>query len=83
MKNAARLVFAITSLVSYILSFEALDQNQKGKKYQKPNGANSVYLNNTFYLGRSYEYEYDKWYWTIAIVRFYNSTLDGKSDLFV
>ena len=58
-----------------------MDSNPK-RFYKRPNGAVNTHINNTFYLGRSYEYAYDKWYWTIGIVRFYNSTFRNNTDIF-
>jgi hypothetical protein len=47
-----------------------------------PGGAINSLLNTTFYLGKTYEYAYDKWYWTIGMVRFFNSTFNETTDVF-
>lgn len=75
-------LLVIAAAVSQALAFEAVELNPK-RKYRNSNGAVNAHINNTFYLGRSYEYAYDKTYWTIAIVRFYNSTLANVTDIFV
>lgn len=54
----------------------------KAQTYRRPRIRNKL-LNETYYLGTAYEYAYDKTYWTIAIIKYYNSTFNGTSDVFV
>lgn len=40
-------------------------------------------LNTTYYVGTSYEYSYDETYWTVASIKYYNSSFNGTWDIFV
>lgn len=39
-------------------------------------------INTTYFLGTAYEYAYDETYWTLATIKFYNTSFNGTSDLF-
>lgn len=51
--------------------------------YSLIKGTRHKLINTTYYLGRSYEYAYDQYYWTMACIKYYNSTYNQTSAVFV
>lgn len=71
----------LTILIPTAYSFEAAYSDSK-HKVRHSGGAVNTLVNTSFYLGKTYEYAYDKWYWTIGMIRFFNSTLNETTDVF-
>jgi hypothetical protein len=81
-QNLKKSLFLFTTLlVKACSAFDASDTNDH-HSVRHQGGAVNTQLNSTFYLGKTYEYAYDKTYWTIGLVRFFNSTLNDKTDVF-
>ena len=83
MKNSIlKSTISIVSLLfTQIYSFVTIEPNSK-QIVKYPGGTVNIFLNTSFYLGKTYEYAYDKYYWTIGMVRFYNSTFNKTSEIF-
>lgn len=60
-----------------ILSSTAIAQ-----EYRMMRGTRHKLINTTYYLGKAYEYAYNDYYWTMACIKYYNSTFNQTSAVF-
>lgn len=82
LKGSCQLAFVLLYIINMVNTFDAIGGDSVKRRIRRPGGAVNTLLNTTFYLGKTYEYAYNKYYWTIGMVRFFNSTLNNETDIF-